>query len=84
MVVADLTAGNPNVYYELVVAHAFQLPVAILVDKATSLSFDTQNEKVIEIGDSGVIGVNQARDAVTQLTEVVKVIWVTAIRWRTS
>ena len=74
VVVADLTGRNPNVYYELGVAHAFQLPVAILVDKATSLSFDTQNEKVIEIGDAGVIGVNQARDAVAQLTSVFNVI----------
>lgn len=74
IVVADLTGRNPNVYYELGVAHAFQRPVAILVDKATSLSFDTQNEKVIEIGDSGIVGVNQAREAVTRLTEVFKIV----------
>jgi hypothetical protein len=74
IVVADLTGRNPNVYYELGVAHAFQLPVAILVDKAASLSFDTQNEKVIEIGDGGVIGVNQARDAAAALKRVFEVV----------
>ncbi len=74
VVVADLTGRNPNVYYELGIAHAFQLPVAILVDKASSLSFDTQNEKVIEIGDDGTIGWSQARDAAKQLKEVFNVI----------
>lgn len=74
VVVADLTGRNPNVYYELGVAHAFQRPVAILVDKASSLSFDTQNEKVVEIHDSGTVGVNQARDATARLTEVFNVI----------
>lgn len=74
IVIADLTGRNPNVYYELGVAHAFQRPVAILVDKAASLSFDTQNEKVVEIGDSGTVGVNQAREASARLAEVFEVV----------
>lgn len=74
IVVADLTGRNPNVYYELGVAHAFQQPVAVLVDKVSSLSFDTQNEKVVEIGDSGTVGVNQAREASVRLEEVFEVV----------
>ncbi len=74
IVVADLTGRNANVYYELGIAHAFQRPVVILVDKAASLTFDTQNEKVVEILDSGVISVTQAREASTRLTEVFKVV----------
>lgn len=63
LVVADLTGRNPNVYYELGVAHAFRMPVVILVDNPESLSFDTQGERVIPIGDTGVIGVSQAKEA---------------------
>jgi hypothetical protein len=74
VVFADLTGRNPNVYYELGVAHSFRLPVVILVDTASSLSFDTQNERVIPIGDTGVIGVSQAEEAKHQLRSVLKVV----------
>lgn len=74
VVFADLTGRNPNVYYELGVAHSFRLPVIILVDIASSLSFDTQNERVIPIGDSGVIGVSQAEEAKSLLRSALKVV----------
>lgn len=75
VVIADLTGRNPNVYYELGVAHSFGRPVVILVDTADSLTFDTQNERVIEVGDSGaVIGARQAQHAADKLRKVLKVV----------
>jgi hypothetical protein len=74
VVFADLTGRNPNVYYELGVSHSFGLPVIILVDHPDSLSFDTQNERVIPIGDSGEIRVSQAERAKVQLQEVLRVV----------
>jgi chorismate mutase len=74
VVFADLTGRNPNVYYELGVAHSFRLPVVILVDNPASLSFDAQNERVIAIGDSGVISVSQAEEAKSALRGVLEVV----------
>jgi hypothetical protein len=74
VIFADLTGRNPNVYYELGVSHSFGLPVIILVDHPDSLSFDTQNERVIAIGDSGEIRVSQAERAKAQLQEVLRAV----------
>jgi len=73
VVIADLSGRNPNVYYELAVAHSFARPVAILVDHTKTLSFDTQHERVIEIGDDGVIGAAQAERAKDALVKVLEV-----------
>lgn len=74
VVVADLTGRNPNVYYELGVAHSFRKPVVILADKADSLSFDAQNERVIQIGDDGTINVSQAEAAKKELGEALNIV----------
>jgi len=76
LVIADVTGRNPNVNYELGIAHSFRKPLVILADKVESLSFDTQNERVIIVGDSGQIGVTQAdaakADLQNHLTTVLK------------
>jgi len=74
VIIADLTGRNPNVYYELGVVHSFGVPVVILVDKAGSLSFDAQNERVIEIGDEGIISASQADDAKKRLREALTIV----------
>ena len=40
LVVADLTDHNPNVFYELAIRHALQLPLVRLIDRAQDLPFD--------------------------------------------
>jgi hypothetical protein len=72
VVIADLTGRNPNVYYELGVAHSFGRPVVALCDKSSSLAFDTKDERVIELGDSPILGVAQAEEAKKQLREALR------------
>ncbi|HXP37300.1 MAG TPA: hypothetical protein VN817_06005 [Solirubrobacteraceae bacterium] len=74
VVIADLTGHNPNVYYELGVAHSFAMPVVILVDSADSLSFDTSQERVIEIGKGDRLGVADAEKAKRKLSDALSVV----------
>lgn len=74
VIIADLTGRNANVFYELGVAHSFRLPVVILVDHISTLSFDTEHERVIEIGDEGTITARQADIAKKKLRETLTVV----------
>jgi hypothetical protein len=74
VVLADLTGGNANVYYELAVAHSFGKPVIVLVDRADELTFDTSTERVIEIGAGDVLGVTQVEKAKKRLGDALSVV----------
>jgi nucleoside 2-deoxyribosyltransferase len=74
VIIADLTGRNPNVYYELGVAHSFGKPVVILVDSVESLSFDTAQERVIEIGTGERLGVEEAEKAKLKLREAMQLV----------
>ncbi|MDQ3915113.1 MAG: hypothetical protein M3323_07250 [Actinomycetota bacterium] len=60
MVVADLTGGNANVYYELAVRHSFRKPAALLAREGERLPFDTsvmrtvfyEPEKLTSVADA--------------------------------
>lgn len=47
LVIADLTGSNPNVYYELGLAHAFGKRVILLTQHVDELPFDLRSYRVI-------------------------------------
>ena len=47
LIVADLTDSNPNVYYELGIAHAMHKPVINLTQAVDELPFDIRGHRVI-------------------------------------
>lgn len=48
LIVADLTGSNPNVYYELGIAHTFGKPVILLSQSVSDLPFDLRSYRVIQ------------------------------------
>ena len=48
LIVADLTDCNPNVFYELGLAHAFRRPAILITQDIESLPFDLQVYKTLE------------------------------------
>lgn len=60
LIVADLTNSNPNVYYELGLAHAFQRPVILLTQNTSDLPFDLRSYRVIRY-DTDFSQINRAR-----------------------
>ena len=51
VIVADLTGTNPNVYYELGLAHALMKPVVLLSQDVTKAPFDLRSYRIVEYGD---------------------------------
>ena len=47
MLVAELTTRNPNVYYELGLAHALEKPVVLVSSNEEDVPFDLQHIRVI-------------------------------------
>jgi hypothetical protein len=60
--VADLTGGNPNVYYELSVRHGALLPVVLIAQEGTKLPFDISQSRVIFFDHTDLSSAGKARD----------------------
>ncbi len=50
--IADLTSRNPNVFYELGVAHELGKPVILLTQSADDVPFDVKHQRYIEYADT--------------------------------
>jgi hypothetical protein len=74
VIVADLTGGNANVFYELGIAHAFGRPVILLVKSVNAVPFDVHSERMIVIGDADVIGASEAEDASKRLRQALSIV----------
>lgn len=77
LVVVDLTGRNPNVFYELGIAHSFTRPLISLADSADGLPFDVKDERVIVIGQNrgdGVLDVDDAEAARSSLRRSLDVV----------
>ncbi len=47
MLIAELTSRNPNVYYELGLAHALRKPVVLVCSNEEDVPFDLKHIRVI-------------------------------------
>lgn len=47
LVIADLSQPNPNIYYELGIAHSVGVPVILIAQKLSTLAFDVRGQQVI-------------------------------------
>ena len=68
LIIADLTTSNPNVYYELGLAHALKRPVVLLTQDTSELPFDLRSYRVIPY-DTDFAQIPKAR---AELLEVAK------------
>ena len=68
IVIADLTGANPNVYYELGVAHTMKKPVILLTQDIEGLPFDIKSYRVIQYTDNYV----QIKRAKSELEAIIQ------------
>ncbi len=66
LVVADLTTNNPNVFYELGIAHALGKKVVLLTQDVNDLPFDLRSYRVVAYSTHFAL-MRQAKDELTQL-----------------
>ena len=48
LIVADLTNSNPNVFYELGLAHALKKPVILITQSVDDVPFDLKSYRLLE------------------------------------
>lgn len=70
LIVADLTDGNPNVYYELGVAHAARRDVILLTQSHQDTPFDLKAYRAIKYG-TDLVEVEQAKKELSSLLQAV-------------
>lgn len=63
IIIADLTDHNPNVFYELAVAHGYQKPVIHLIKDGQKVPFDVVDQRVIFYDLADPESVDKAREA---------------------
>ena len=76
LIIADLTGRNPNVFYELGIAHSFARPLILIADSPKSLPFDTKDERIIELGEYATSGLtySQGETAKVYLQQSLKIV----------
>lgn len=66
LVVADLTGANPNVYYELGIAHALNKKVILITQEIDELPFDLRSYRVVGYS-THFAKMNQAKKELSEL-----------------
>lgn len=62
LVIADLTGHNPNVFYELAIAHGWRKPVVHLIAKGEKVPFDIVDQRTIFYDITDLASVEEAVD----------------------
>lgn len=68
LIVADLSTANPNVYYELGLAHAFRKPVILLAQDIDEVPFDLQSYRILTYA-THFSRMNEARNELCELAK---------------
>jgi len=68
LIVADLTGANPNVFYELGLAHGLKKPVILLTQDLSDIPFDLKPYRVLRY-DTHFARVRKARDELIGLAK---------------
>jgi len=63
LIVADLTDHNPNVFYELAVAHGYERPIIQIMKDGQSIPFDVGDQRVIFYDLADPASVDAAKEA---------------------
>jgi hypothetical protein len=66
LVLADLTGGNPNVFYELAIRHATGKPYIQIIEKGEPMPFDIRGVRTIEIDSKDLDSVEDAKNRIDQ------------------
>lgn len=66
LVIANITGRNPNVMYELGVAHAIGKPTIIIAKNFTEIPFDLNNKRMVIFKDDKDL-ISKLRDSMTDL-----------------
>ena len=61
LIVADLTGSNPNVFYELGLAHALRRPTILLTQDVEEVPFDLRSYRILEY-DTHFVRIQAARE----------------------
>ena len=72
LIVADLSTANPNVLYELGIAHALNKKVILIVQIIEDLPFDLRSYRFIEYGKNQISKMRDAKKEIRELIESVK------------
>lgn len=66
LVIADLTQGNPNVFYELAVRHAVKKPFVHIIDREAGIPFDIGPMRVVRVTHQDLAQADKAREELVQ------------------
>ncbi len=66
LVVADLTEGNPNVFYELAIRHVAKKPIVQIMEKDEGIPFDVSDVRTVILDHRNLDSVAQAKDKIIE------------------
>lgn len=72
LVIADLTGGNPNVFYELALRHASQKPYIQLIEQGEKIPFDVNGIRTININANDTESINKAKKELSNQTSEIE------------